>query len=137
MKGLLLIILSSILSLEADFVQTKTVALMNEPQVSTGHMTYRAPDYLRWEYRTPQAVVWEMDGERSNVNPQIQGLLRMIMASIAGQAQEDKKLQRESKRLFRSIDIVMDEQHQVAERVEMIEKNGDRTLIEFTHVIAK
>ena len=136
MKGLLLIILT-VVSLEADFVQTKTVALMNEPQVSTGHMTYRAPDYLRWEYRTPQAVVWEMDGERSNVNPQIQGLLRMIMASIAGQAQEDKKLQRESKRLFRSIDIVMDEQHQVAERVEMIEKNGDRTLIEFTHVIAK
>lgn len=137
MKGFLLIILTSILSLEADFVQTKTVALMNEPQVSTGHMTYRAPDYLRWEYKTPQAVVWEMDGERSNVSPQIQGLLRMIMASIAGQAQEDKRLQRESKRLFRSIDIVMDEHHQVAERVEMIEKNGDKTLIEFTHVIAK
>lgn len=134
---MLALIIAIIVSLEADFVQTKTVALMNEPQVSTGHMVYRAPDYLRWEYKTPQAVVWEMDGEHSNVNPQIQGLLRMIMASIAGQVSEDKKLQRESKRLFRSIDIVMDETHQVAERVEMIEKNGDKTLIEFTHVITK
>ena len=39
-------ILSVILSIEADFVQTKQVALMDEPQVSTGHLIYRAPDYI-------------------------------------------------------------------------------------------
>lgn len=134
---MLAFIIAVIISLEADFVQTKHVALMNEPQISTGHMTYRAPDYLRWEYITPQAVVWETDGKTSNVHPQVQGLLRMIMASIAGTAQDNQKMQRESKRLFRSINVIMDEANEVAQRVEMIEKNGDQTIIEFNHVVKK
>ena len=134
---LLAFIIAVIVSLEADFVQTKTVALMSEPQVSKGHMVYRAPDYMQWAYTSPQKIVWEMDGEKSNVNPQIQKLLRMIMSSIAGNAQEDAQLQRESKRLFRSVDIMMDEQNEVAKRVEMVEKNGDTTVIEFSNVIKK
>ena len=63
------LILSVILSLEADFVQTKNVAMLNEPQVSTGHLSYRAPDYIRWAYTSPQTLVWEVNGEQSNVNP--------------------------------------------------------------------
>ncbi|MBQ6791540.1 MAG: outer membrane lipoprotein carrier protein LolA [Paludibacteraceae bacterium] len=131
---MLALILSVILSLEADFVQTKTSALMLEPQVSTGHMSYRSPDYLRWAYDKPQVLVWEMNGQETNVNPQVQKLLRMIMASVSGEAQDDAKMQRESKRLFRSVNIVMDERNGVAQRVEMIEKNGDITLIEFSNV---
>ena len=127
-------IISIILSLEADFVQTKTSALMLEPQVSTGHMSYLSPDYLRWAYDKPQVLVWEMNGQETNVNPQVQKLLRMIMASVSGEAQDDAKMQRESKRLFRSVNIVMDENNEVAKRVEMIEKNGDTTLIEFSNV---
>lgn len=107
---------------------------MNEPQVSTGHMTYRAPNYLQWAYRTPQAVVWEMDGEKSNVNPQIQKMLRMIMSSIAGGNMDDPQLQKESKRLFRAVTVTMDEKNETAKRVEMVEKNGDTTVIEFEHV---
>ena len=125
------------MNLEADFVQTKSSALMNEPQVSTGHMSYRAPDFMQWSYRTPQAMTWEIDGDKSNVNPQIQKLLRMIMASIAGEASDDAKLQKESKRLFREVNITMDERNEVAKRVEMIEKNGDTTVIEFIHVQTK
>ena len=117
MKGLFLIILTAIISLKADFTQTKTVALMNEPQVSTGHMEYRAPDYLLWEYITPQPVVWRMDGNTCNVNPPI--------------------VMREAKRFFQSIHIVMDEDKEVAKRVEMTEKNGDTTIIEFTNVVAQ
>ena len=137
MKGLFLIILTAIISLKADFTQTKTVALMNEPQVSTGHMEYRAPDYLQWEYITPQPVVRRMDGNTCNVNPPIQRLLRMIMASIAGGNKQDEKVMREAKRFFQSIHIVMDEDKEVAKRVEMTEKNGDTTIIEFTNVVAQ
>ena len=125
-----------IMSLEADFVQTKSSAMLNEPQVSTGHLSYRNPDYMQWAYISPQSLVWEIDGNTSNVNPQIQGLLRMIMATIAGNA-NDKQLQRESKRLFRSVNIEMDEASEVAKRVELIEKNGDTTVIEFSNVITK
>ena len=81
---MLTLILSVILNLTADFTQIKSVAMMREPQVSQGKMVYRAPDYLKWEYTSPNAVVWEMNGQESNVSPQIQNLLRMIMASISG-----------------------------------------------------
>ena len=128
------LIIAVILSLEADFVQTKSSALMSEPQVATGHMSYRAPDYMLWAYETPEAMRWEIDGQKSNVNPQVQKLLRMIMRSIAGEATDDPALQKESKKLFRDIRITMDERNEVARRVEMTEKNGDMTIIEFTNV---
>ena len=134
---MLAFIIAVIVSLEADFVQTKTSALMNEPQVSMGYLVYHAPEYMQWAYTTPQPLVWEIDGNKSNVNPQIQKLLRMIMASIAGGNQEDEKMQRESKRLFRAVNITMDERNEVDKRVEMIEKNGDTTIIEFNHVVTK
>ena len=134
---MLALILAVIVSLEADFVQTKSSAMLNEPQVSAGHMSYRAPDYMQWAYTSPQQVVWEIDGEQSNVNPQIQRLLRMILSSVAGNNTDDPQLQRESKRLFRSVDIQMDESGEVAKRVELVEKNGDTTVIEFSNVITK
>ena len=134
---MLALIIAAIISLEADFMQTKQVALMNEPQVSSGHMTYRAPDFMRWEYQKPETIVWEVDGDKSNVNPQIQKLLRMIMSSIAGNTQEDTRMLRESKRLFKAVNITMDEKQGTAKRVELIEKNGDITIIEFSNVIKK
>ena len=134
---MLAFIIAFIVSLEADFVQTKTVAMMSEPQVSKGHLVYRAPDYMQWVYTSPQKLVWEMDGKNSNVNPQIQKLLRMIMSSIAGNGQEDAQLQRESRKLFRSVNITMDGQNEVAQRVELVEKNGDTTVIEFSNVVKK
>ena len=134
---MLAFILAVIMSLEADFVQTKTVAMMSEPQVSTGHMSYRSPDFMRWAYKTPQTLVWEIDRDKSNVNPQIQKLLRMIMTSVSSGRQDDAQMQRESKRLFRSVQIIMDEQTNVAKRVELVEKNGDKTIIEFTNVVTK
>lgn len=134
---MLAFIIAVIVSLEADFTQTKTVALMSEPQVSKGHLIYRAPDYMQWVYTSPQQIMWEIDGNKSNVNPQIQKLLRMIMSSIAGGSQDNEKMQRESKRLFKDVQITMDEENRVAKRVEMIEKNGDTTIIEFDHVVAK
>ena len=110
---------------------------MAEPQVSTGHMIYRAPDYLQWAYTTPQTLVWEVNGNTSNVNPQVQRLLRMIMASIAGDGTIDAKTEKESKKLFRSVNVSMDEETHVARKVELIEKNGDVTIIEFKNVVTK
>lgn len=134
---MLTLILSVILNLTADFTQTKSVAMMREPQVSQGKMVYRSPDYLKWEYTSPNAVVWEMNGQESNVSPQIQNLLRMIMASISGAEESDDKLRRESKKLFRSVNVIMDEQRKVAQRVELIDKNGDTTIIEFSNVVTR
>lgn len=133
----MLALILTILSLTADFAQTKHVAMMREPQVSQGHMIYRAPDYMKWQYTKPNAVNWEIDGQTSNVNPQIQNLLRMIMASVAEGGIEDAKMQKESKKLFKSVNITMDEKTHVAQRVELVEKNGDTTIIEFSNVVTK
>jgi hypothetical protein len=46
-------------------------------------------------------------------------------------------MQKESKRVFRSVKIIMDENNEVAQRVELIEKNGDTTIIEFNNVVKK
>ncbi len=134
---MLAFILAAIVSIQADFVQTKNSALFSEPQVSTGKMIYRAPEYLHWAYETPNNVIWEIDGDRSNVNPQVQKLLRMIMASIASEGKTDGKMERESKKLFQSVIVRMDEETHIAKQVELIEKNGDTTIIEFKNVVAK
>ncbi len=134
---MLAFIIAAIVSIQADFVQTKHSTLFSEPQVFTGKMTYRAPSYLQWAYETPNKLIWEMDGEYTNVNPQVQKLLRMIMASIASDGQIDAKMERESKKLFQSVNILMDEKNNVARQVELIEKNGDTTIIKFKNVIAK
>lgn len=132
---MLAFVLTVILSLNADFVQTKQIKLMREPQVSTGHLVYRAPDYMQWQYIKPNKVTWEMNGEQTNVNPQLQRMLKMIMASISGEAQNDAKLQREMKKMFREVNITMDDTGEVAKRVELVEQNGDITVIEFSNVI--
>ena len=132
---MLAFVLAVILSLNADFVQTKQIKLMREPQVSTGHLVYRAPDYMQWQYIKPNKVTWEMNGEQTNVNPQLQRMLKMIMASISGEAQNDAKLQREMKKMFREVNITMDDTGEVAKRVELVEQNGDITIIEFSNVI--
>lgn len=132
---MLAFVLAVILSLNADFVQTKQIKLMREPQVSTGHLVYRAPDDMQWQYIKPNKVTWEMNGEQTNVNPQLQRMLKMIMASISGEAQNDAKLQREMKKMFREVNITMDDTGEVAKRVELVEQNGDITVIEFSNVI--
>lgn len=149
---MLALILSVLLSLEADFIQTKQVALLSEPQVAEGHLSYRSPDYIRWAYLRPEKNVWEMNGKQSNVNPQIQRLLQMIMRSVSGEnLQENSDFsveqqgntytltprKREYKHMFRTIVITLHPTTQLAQRVEMNETNGNSTLIEFSHVVAE
>ncbi len=137
MLGIILTVLLQVAVLEADFTQTKTMALLEEPQVSRGHMVYRSPDYIQWAYLSPHHTVWEMDGRKSNAAPPIQRLLRIIMTSIAEGEMPEKTIERETKSIFKSIHVTMDEKRGVAKRVELTEKNGDTTIIEFTNVITR
>jgi outer membrane lipoprotein-sorting protein len=40
-------------TVRANFVQTRTVRILNRPIVSRGRLAYRRPDDLRWEYSSP------------------------------------------------------------------------------------
>ncbi len=51
-------------SVQADFVQEKHLKMLAEPLVSRGEIDYRAPDALRWEYRTPiRSILLTMGGK--------------------------------------------------------------------------
>jgi hypothetical protein len=125
---------------------------MREPQVATGKMTYRSPDYLKWEYFTPNVIAWEIDGDKCSANPQIVRLLRMILSSVSGSALQTNDefdvrqegniytlvpKKREWKRMFKMLQITMNEQTSVAEKVEMTEANNDKTMIVFSNVKIK
>jgi outer membrane lipoprotein-sorting protein len=43
-------------SLEADFRQEKTLALLAKPEVSTGHFVYQKPNSVLWTYDAPKRV---------------------------------------------------------------------------------
>lgn len=135
--------------LTAEFEQVKTSELLSEPVVSEGHLTYRAPDYLRWEYTSPQALVWEVDGAKGNVSPQVRQIMTLILKSVSGeylQPNEDFNVtrtggvaeltpkRRELKQLFSKITILISPQTKVAEEVVLYEKNGDETKIRFGKV---
>lgn len=147
--NLLAIILTTILQLSADFHQTKQSQMLLEEQVSTGSLTYRHPDYLRWEYTSPVQIIWELDGEKSNVAPQVKRLLKLIMKTIACdnlQTTNDFEVlvkdgtyhlipkNREFKQFFSSILLEINPKTKVANKVVLTEKNGDITTIVFYNV---
>lgn len=202
---LLTLIVCTILSLEADFKQVKETRLLQEPEVATGHLSYRSPDRLCWEYLTPTAYKWELGAaspssasattstppttsstkstSSSTTSPQVQQLLQFIIRSISGDnlqdnanftvtpqpasapsdassqdnistqnrntsAQDNTSAQsgttyllipkkRDLRQLFQSIEITLNPTTQVAERVVLTEKNGDRSTITFHNIQIK
>ena len=44
---------AGIKTIEASFVQTRTLKILSRPLVSRGIMAYRRPNDLHWEYRSP------------------------------------------------------------------------------------
>jgi outer membrane lipoprotein-sorting protein len=44
-------------TLEASFVQTRTLKILKRPLVSRGVIAYRRPNDLRWEYQSPLATL--------------------------------------------------------------------------------
>lgn len=147
---MLFAILFSIISLTANFVQERSVSIMKNSQISEGVLTYKKPDYLKWEYTSPSNLIWEIDGEKGNVNKQVRGLVELIMKSVSGEIfefntdfdikQENniyilKPQKREYKQLMENITIILNPKTNIADEVIILEKNGDTTKIKFSNVI--
>ena len=147
--SMLVVLLGLILQLSADFHQTKQSQVLVEEHISTGHLTYRSPDYLRWEYTSPMQLTWEIEGEKSNVSPQIKRLLKIIIQTIACENLESNTdftvsyesakynlvpKNRELKQFFTSIQLEIDPKTKIAKKVVLNEKKGDITTINFYNV---
>ncbi len=138
--------------LEADFIQTKTSALLTEPLVSSGHLSYKSPDYLRWEYTVPTSLVWEINGEKSNVSRQALAITRLIMKSVQGAylvenndfevtKQDDTYIlvpkRKQLSQLYKKIEMLFSAQTGLAHEIRLFEKNGDITSIVFQNAICQ
>lgn len=55
--------------IRAEFRQTKHVALLAGPLVSTGRFSFERPDRVRWEMVTPEPLIVEMAGGALRTGP--------------------------------------------------------------------
>ena len=91
--------------IECDFIQKKHSGLLEDAAVSKGHMTYRKPDFLKWEYTAPFSVAIVVDKGRidterdgvqsrpeSGLNRIFKEMSKLIAGSIDGSAITDGKL---------------------------------------------
>lgn len=51
-------------SIQADFIQEKHLKILARPIISTGTLTFQAPQSLRWEYQTPIPSILLMHGSK-------------------------------------------------------------------------
>ncbi|MEW5773279.1 MAG: outer membrane lipoprotein carrier protein LolA [Thermodesulfobacteriota bacterium] len=54
--------MAGVRTVQAEFVQEKTLAMLREPLRAEGRLCYAAPDRLRWEYTAPEAQGFSMRG---------------------------------------------------------------------------
>lgn len=91
-------------TMQADFVQTKTLKMLGDKMVSHGRMAYQQSDKLRWEYTTPYTYTFILNGskvtlrkgKRSDVidvnrNKMFKEIARIMMNSMVGRCITDSK----------------------------------------------
>ncbi len=91
-------------TMQCDFVQTKQTKLLSAASVSTGRLYYRQPDRLRWEYLTPTAHTFEIDGQK------------VIMSDNRGSCEVDIRRNRKYREMARLMTNIMSAQSFVDEQ---------------------
>lgn len=90
---------SAMKSMTCTFVQTKQLSLLNDNMVSRGHMSYKQPDKLRWEYTSPYSYTFTFNGTKVYVggkgrkdvidttqNKVFKEVARIMMSTVTGKA---------------------------------------------------
>lgn len=96
---------ASMQCMQCRFTQQKTMAMLTEPTVSEGLMSYNAPDRMRWEYTSPYSFALLVDGEKitkitdgveevldAKSGRMYQGIVNIIMSSATGKKLFDKTM---------------------------------------------
>lgn len=94
---------ASIKSMQCDFVQEKTLSLLNDKMTSKGVMFYRKPNQLRWEYLSPYTYTFIFNdtkvllksSQKKDVidvrsSQLFQEIARIMMNSVTGKCLSDK-----------------------------------------------
>ncbi|MDR0872800.1 MAG: outer membrane lipoprotein carrier protein LolA [Prevotellaceae bacterium] len=145
-------------TLQCDFVQEKTSALVAEKAVAKGILLYQSPSMLRWEYTAPtpsililngnNAALFNKDGNRVGNDKMIKQLGGLIISIINGDGIKNSKqfstevfetdsqfrvvltpVQKRLKEFYQSIELKIDKNTFLASEIVMNEKSGDKTVI--------
>ncbi len=94
----------SLKSMQADFVQTKTMKMLGDKMVSNGKMYYQQSDKLHWEYTNPYSYTFILNGDKVllkkgtrkdvidvNKNKVFKEIARIMMSSMVGTCLTEKK----------------------------------------------
>ena len=95
---------SALKSMQCDFVQTKQTKLLSSTGVSTGHLYYDQPYHLRWEYLTPTAHTFEINGQK------------VLMSDHRGSREVDIRRNRMYKEMARLMTDIMSGQSLVSDK---------------------
>lgn len=157
---------SALKSMQCDFVQTKSLRMLNDKMVSKGKMYYQKSDKLRWEYTTPYTYTFILSGDKVllknqnrndiidvNKNKLFKSIAQIMMNSVVGNCITDDKnfktslattqtewvatlqpLRKDMKQMFQKIILHFNKQKSMVSSVELIEKAGDKTLIELKNI---
>lgn len=83
-------------TLQADFTETKTMALLKKPAVSSGKMSVQIPNTLSWKYTSPETFAFIFKNEKIYItkngkttstaakNKMFSKLSQLIMGSVNG-----------------------------------------------------
>ncbi len=153
-------------TLQCDFVQTKHLKMLNDDMVSKGKMYYEQDSKLRWEYVTPYAYTFILNGDKVllknrnrndvidvNQNKVFKEIARIMMSSVVGDCLSDTRsfktsirgtdtewvatllpLRKDIKQMFQQITLHFNKQRRIVTKVELLEKNGDKTIIELKNI---
>ena len=93
-----------ITSLQCDFVQTKTLSIMDERMVSKGKMVFARPNRFRWQYTSPYDYTFIITDDKVHIakgnnknsidlksSQVFQEIARMIAGSVTGRSLTEKK----------------------------------------------
>ncbi len=157
---------SAMKTMQCDIVQTKYIKMLNDKMVSRGKMYYQQSNKLRWEYTSPYAYAFVLNGNKVliskgkrsdviNVNQSkfFKEIARIMMNSVVGKCLTDTKdfkssitgtateyvatlypQQKQMQQMFQKIILHFDRKKSVVSEVELIEKKGDRTVIELNNI---
>lgn len=121
----------------ADFVQTRRTSLLEKDMVSRGRLTMNAPEWLVWEYLSPEKSSRKVDlsadaryaaiGRKADFSREVfsgDGCWKIVLTP----------LKRDLKRLMAVVEVVVDAATMDVRSAKMTEPSGDYTLIEFKNV---
>ena len=116
-------------------MQTKHLSVLKDKMVSKGRMCYKKSDRLRWEYTSPYTYVFILNGNEVLLkNKNRSDIIDVLKATAAEYVATLTPQRKNMKQMFRLITLHFDRKTSCVTRVELTEKNDDRTVIELNNI---